>query len=290
MLTRSGAKLMDFGLARATGPSGTAGGSGALSVAHSGSPTMARSLTTEGSIVGTFQYMPPEQLEGKEADTRSDLWALGCLLYECVTGRKAFAGKSQASIIGAIMNIEPPPMTEAAPLSPPALERLVRSCLIKDPEERIQTAHDIRLQLEWIRDAGSQTGVPAPVAAKRRVGERVAWALAAAGLAAAALLLALRLAAPPGTKRSRLPSCRHPKPAFSPTRTPSASRPTAATWSSPPRHALAVISVGVMAMPRCGCDRSDQTRRGPFRKAISVWRCSGPPTASTSSMRPRGAN
>jgi serine/threonine protein kinase/Tol biopolymer transport system component len=197
MLTRSGAKLMDFGLARAMGAGDAPGGSGtALTAALTHSPTVAQPLTTQGSILGTFQYMSPEQMEGKEADARCDLWALGCVLYEMATGRKAFAGKSQASLIGAIMNAEPPPMAEITPLTPPALERLVRACLTKDPEERIQTAHDIRLQLEWIRDAGSQAGVPAPVAAQRRGRERIAWTLAAAGLAGAGVLLYLRLTAP----------------------------------------------------------------------------------------------
>ncbi|HZI94508.1 MAG TPA: protein kinase [Patescibacteria group bacterium] len=196
MLTRSGAKLMDFGLARATGTAGPAGGSGVSMAGMTRSPTLAQPLTSEGSIVGTFQYMSPEQLEGREADARSDLWALGCVLYECATGRRAFTGKSQASLIGAIMNTEPPSIALAAPLIPPGLERLVRACLSKDPDERIQTAHDVRLQLEWIRDAGSQAGVPEPVAAKRKARERIAWALAAIGLAAAALLLVMRLAAP----------------------------------------------------------------------------------------------
>jgi len=195
MLTRQGAKLMDFGLARAMGVAGALGGSGASLAGMTQSPTMAQPLTAQGSLLGTFQYMSPEQMEGREADPRSDLWALGCVLYEMATGRKAFAGKSQASLIGAIMNAEPPPMAEIAPLAPPALERLVRACLTKDPEERIQTAHDVRLQLEWIRDAGSQAGVPAPVAARRRGREQLAWALAAVGLAAAGLLLYLRLTA-----------------------------------------------------------------------------------------------
>src|SRR5206468_2052704 len=136
------------GLARATGVAGASSGSGATLTAMTHSPTVAQPLTSQGSILGTFQYMSPEQMEGKEADARSDLWALGCVLYEVATGRKAFAGKSQASLIGAIMSTEPPPMAELAPLAPPALERLVRACLSKDPEERIQTAHDVRLQLE----------------------------------------------------------------------------------------------------------------------------------------------
>src|SRR3989454_8493391 len=105
---------------------GPAGASGVTMTVLTRSPTRAQPLTSEGSIVGTFQYMSPEQLEGKEADARSDLWALGCVLYEMATGRKAFAGKSQASLIGAIMNTDPPPMAEIAPLAPPVLERLVR--------------------------------------------------------------------------------------------------------------------------------------------------------------------
>ncbi|HEU5179370.1 MAG TPA: protein kinase [Candidatus Polarisedimenticolia bacterium] len=190
MLTRSGAKLMDFGLARTANAAG--GGDRATMTAFTRSPTVAQPLTAQGSILGTFQYMSPEQMEGKEADARSDLWALGCLLYESATGRKAFAGKSQASLIASIMGAEPAPLSSVAPMAPPALERLVRACLAKDPEERIQTAHDVKLQLEWIGDAGSQAGVPAPVAARRRGRERLAWGLAAAGLAATAVLLALR--------------------------------------------------------------------------------------------------
>src|SRR5678809_1729673 len=104
MLTKGGVKLMDFGLARATGMVGTTSGS---MTAMTQSPTMAQPLTAEGTIVGTFQYMAPEQLEGREADARSDIWSFGCVLYEMATGRRAFDGKSQASLVGAIMNSEP---------------------------------------------------------------------------------------------------------------------------------------------------------------------------------------
>jgi Tol biopolymer transport system component len=173
MLTKAGAKLMDFGLARATGMSGSAPGQ-----ALSQTPTVTQPLTAEGTIVGTFQYMAPEQLEGKEADARSDLWALGTVLYEMATGKKAFEGRSQASLIAAIMNSEPKPISALAPMSPPALDRLVKACLAKDPDERLQAAHDVRLQLEWIRDAGSQAGLPAPVLAKRKGRERLAWIVA----------------------------------------------------------------------------------------------------------------
>jgi serine/threonine protein kinase len=160
MLTKSGAKLLDFGLARGTGLA--SGGADAAS-----SPTLTRALTTEGSIVGTFLYMSPEQLEGKDADARSDLWALGCVLYEMATGARAFAGGSQASLISSIMKDEPRALAELAPLSPPALERVIRACLAKDPDERLQTAHDARLHLQWLAEGGSQTGA-APVAGSAR--------------------------------------------------------------------------------------------------------------------------
>src|SRR5206468_5599414 len=118
MLTKSGAKLMDFGLARSTGLAAPASGSGASMAALTRSPTMAQPLTAEGTIVGTFQYMSPEQLEGKEADARSDVWALGCMLYEMATGHRPFEGKSQASLIGSIMNTSPPPISSVSPLAP----------------------------------------------------------------------------------------------------------------------------------------------------------------------------
>ena len=187
MLTKSGAKLLDFGLARSTGP-GVAGD-------LSSSPTMARSLTTEGAIVGTFQYMSPEQLEGQEADARSDIWALGATLYEMATGRRAFSGRTQASLITSIMRDEPRPIADLAPLSPPGLDRLVAVCLSKDPDDRFQTARDLKRQLEWIRESPSQAGARATVApAKAPAGARLAWAvavlatIAALGFAARALL------------------------------------------------------------------------------------------------------
>jgi Tol biopolymer transport system component len=167
-------------------------------------PTMSRPLTAEGTIVGTFQYMAPEQLEGTEADARADLWALGCVLYEMATGKRAFEGKSQASLIGSIMNQEPAPMSAASPLAPPALERIVRACLAKDPDDRIQTAHDVKLQLQWIAEGGSLAGIPAPVAARRRNREAAAWAIAVVATVAVAALgamLLLRRPEPPRVSR-----------------------------------------------------------------------------------------
>jgi Tol biopolymer transport system component/predicted Ser/Thr protein kinase len=179
MLTKDGAKLLDFGLAKADVPTGTGS---SLSV----SPTVSQALTAEGTILGTYQYMAPEQLEGREADARSDLFAFGCVLYEMTTGQRAFTGPSQASLIGSIMHKEPPPVSQMQPMAPPALDRVIQACLAKNPEERWQTAHDVLLQLRWIQEGGSVAGVPAPVAARRRGRERIAWALS--GVAALAAI------------------------------------------------------------------------------------------------------
>ncbi len=195
MLTKSGAKLMDFGLARAGATTGPVSGSGATMAALTQSPTMVSPLTAEGAIVGTFQYMSPEQLEGREADSRSDLWALGCVLYEMATGRRAFDGRSQASLITAIMGSQPVPLAQIAPMSPPALERVVNTLLAKDAEDRIQTAHDVKLQLAWIAEPASQSsgstisGMPATVVKRRAMAPIVAATVGIVGLAAAALML-----------------------------------------------------------------------------------------------------
>ena len=134
-------------------------------------PTEVAPLTGEGMILGTLQYMAPEQLEGKEADPRTDLFALGAVIYEMATGRKAFEGSSQASLISAIMSSEPPAISTLQSMSPPLLDHVVRTCLAKDPEMRWSTAHDVLVQLKWIVAAGSQVGTPSPVMAqgKRRV-------------------------------------------------------------------------------------------------------------------------
>jgi serine/threonine protein kinase len=200
MVTKSGVKLLDFGLAKAFAPVASLSGVTAL-------PTVAGApdLTQGGTILGTFQYMAPEQLEGREADARTDIFALGAVLYELATGRKAFAGKSQASLIGSILKDEPPPISTIQPMVPPALDRVVRICLSKDPEDRWQSAHDIAAELKWISE-GSQAGVAAPaaVSTRRRSRERIAWtgfalaALAAVGFAAAYLR---RSPAPPRVLR-----------------------------------------------------------------------------------------
>ena len=188
MLTKTGAKLMDFGLAKAIAAGPAPASSLTMTISH---PSADHPLTAQGTIVGTFQYMSPEQTEGKEADARSDIFAMGALLYEMVTGKRAFTGKSQASIVAAILASEPAPISVAQPMTPPALAQVVRTCLAKDPEERFQTVHDLKLQLKWIADASaSQLAAPAQIRARRVVQKRtlmiaaaVGWVLAAAGLA-----------------------------------------------------------------------------------------------------------
>jgi eukaryotic-like serine/threonine-protein kinase len=183
VLTKAGAKLLDFGLAK-TGASEASAG---LSVA----PTTPPNLTGQGTILGTFQYMAPEQIEGQEADARTDIFAFGVVLYEMLTGRKAFEGKSQASLLGAILERDPPPISASQPLTPPALERIVMKCLAKDPDTRWQTASDLTSELKWTAEAGSQAGVPAPVVSRRKSRERVAWIIASASLLAFAAALVL---------------------------------------------------------------------------------------------------
>ena len=188
MLTKSGAKLLDFGLARTA-----AEAQSSMSVAAMTSlPTQLKPLTQEGTILGTFQYMAPEQLEGLEADPRTDIFALGALLYEMATGRRAFEGKSRTSLIAAIVSSQPAPISAVAPMAPPALDHVVRRCLEKDPEDRWHSAHDVAGELRWISEAGSQAGVAGPLTLRRKSRERIAWILAAVMAIAATAAVALR--------------------------------------------------------------------------------------------------
>ncbi len=196
MLTQSGVKLLDFGLAKVFSP--------ATSPQNlTGLPTQAN-LTAEGTILGTLQYMAPEQLEAKEADARTDIFAFGAVLYEMATGRKAFAGTSQASLIGAILHTEPAPLLAVQPMSPPGLERVVKRCLAKQPERRWQSARDIVLELEEVRE---KSGTPATetLPTRRRWGGAAGWAAAAALLAAllGSLLLRPHRGGPTPTTRLR---------------------------------------------------------------------------------------
>ncbi len=180
MLAKSGAKLLDFGLAKMTAAETNAGGLSAL-------PTEAKPLTQEGSILGTFQYMAPDQLEGKEADARTDILTFGAVVYEMVTGKKAFEGTSQASLIVAIMERDPPAISELQPMTPPALDRVIKKCLSKDPDSRWQSASDLHDELKWIAEGGltTDTVIPAPKLGQRTIPFVVVAVLAAvvAGLA-----------------------------------------------------------------------------------------------------------
>jgi serine/threonine protein kinase len=164
MLTKSGAKLMDFGLAKAaaTGAGSQSASAPLLSAAMTMSnATPLSPLTTAGTVIGTIQYMSPEQIEGKEADARSDLFALGAVLYEMSTGKRPFEGKSQISVASAILEKDPEPMRTTKPLTPAAFEHVVATLLAKDPEARFQSAHDVRLELEWIGKNLPQLSAPA---------------------------------------------------------------------------------------------------------------------------------
>jgi Tol biopolymer transport system component len=204
MLTKSGAKLMDFGLAKAPIAAAATGSSSDLLA------TMSRPLTAEGTIVGTFQYMSPEQVEGKEADARSDIFALGTVLYEMITGKRAFEGKTTASTIAAILAVEPQPTSTLQPTSPAAFDQVTKACLAKDPDDRLQTAHDVRLQLQWMAQTGSQTGVAALPTRGRKMWVHTAWGLAAVVLLAvmgggAVWWLSTRQAQPPMFFNSPVP-------------------------------------------------------------------------------------
>jgi Tol biopolymer transport system component len=202
MLTKSGAKLMDFGLAKP--PTSLFGASAASSFPTS--PTVSMPLTAQGTIVGTYQYMAPEQVEGREADARSDIFAFGAVLYEMVTGRRTFQAKSTISVMSAILEKDPEPISTLQPMTPAGLEHVILRALAKNPEDRWQSAADIRGELKWIAEGGSLAGAPVPPAAKKKW-ELLAWT-AAAGLAIVATLLAIgyiqRAPAPPKVLRATI--------------------------------------------------------------------------------------
>ena len=178
MLTKSGAKLLDFGLAK---PAGVI-----ARVEREATITAAAPATAAGTILGTLQYMAPEQLEGKDADARSDIWAFGCVLHEMVTGRRAFGGESQASIVAGILEREPPALATLQPLVPRALDHIVTRCLNKDPENRWQSARDVRLELESVSEE-RHVGSGQTVVVNRTRERMLVAALAAMSIVAAVL-------------------------------------------------------------------------------------------------------
>ena len=190
MLTKTGPKLLDFGLARTPAPPGKKSSGSGESGTVAAVPTTP--LTVPGLLVGTLQYMAPEQLDGLEADARTDIFAFGTVLHEMITGKRAFEGKSQILLISAIATNDPPPLTTAQPATPPALEHVVKTCLAKNPEDRWQTARDLLAELKWI--AGGGAAATAIMPATRRPNRRSPWLLPA--LATLAIGLAASLAVP----------------------------------------------------------------------------------------------
>ena len=186
MLTKSGTKLLDFGLAKLKQEVAPA------NVQLSQLPTANEPLTAQGTIVGTLQYMAPEQLEGKEVDARTDIFAFGAVVYEMATGRRAFEGKSQASLIAKILETDPPPISSLQPMTPPALDRVVKRCLAKDPDDRWQTARDMEIELKWIVEGGSEVGLAGPTVERPKSRERM---LAATAAVAVIALIALSVPA-----------------------------------------------------------------------------------------------
>ncbi|HEX7423033.1 MAG TPA: protein kinase [Terriglobales bacterium] len=192
MLTKSGAKLMDFGLAKESGLARAAAAVSEMTAEQS-------KLTAEGAIVGTFEYMAPEQLEGREADARTDIFALGEVIYEMATGKPAFGGTSRASLIAAILTSEPPSMAALQSMTPSALERVVKKCLAKDPEGRWQSASDLASELSWIADMNSATAA-AELGGPRR--EWLPWAVTAVVLIAAIMTVLAWRAHQPELRRT----------------------------------------------------------------------------------------
>jgi Tol biopolymer transport system component len=177
MLTKTGAKLLDFGLAKLRAPGA------ALGINISSLPTQAAPETEKGTILGTLAYMAPEQLEGKEADTHSDLFSFGAVLYEMLTGKRAFEGTSPASVISAVMSSQPPPVLTLQPLAPPVLDRLVRQCLAKVPDDRPDSAHDVANDLRWLRETSGIGTLPALQPRHRRVARLALFVAAALAMA-----------------------------------------------------------------------------------------------------------
>jgi Tol biopolymer transport system component len=202
MLTKDGAKVLDFGLAKMRAQNAGAAVSGGSVM-----QTLTSPLTGQGAIVGTLQYMSPEQLEGEEADARSDIFAFGAVLYEMATGRRPFDSRTQAGLIAQIMQSEPPGISAVIPQAPPALEQLARACLAKDPAERRQTMRDVLTDLKWIAAAGSKAAAAGHAPANRRLPVWVWKAIAGVSLLAAAALAAawwLRPESQPATTRFTL--------------------------------------------------------------------------------------
>ena len=262
MLTMAGAKLMDFGLAKQSSRAPLASTPTEMTTEQS-------KLTGDGMLVGTFQYMAPEQLEGKDADGRTDIFALGEVLNEMATGKPVFSGNSRASLIAAILTVEPVPISQLRPLTPPALERVVKTCLEKDRDLRWQSAQDLKLQLQWIME-GSQAGLPAQGTLRRSNRETAAWILLALMAVVAAVLgIAFSKHAPQPAQRISFVINSPPGLVF------------------PDQMAFTVSPVGGRShsspvMDRFGSSASMNSFRASFREPMARTGWSGPQTAALS--------
>ena len=240
MLTKTGVKLLDFGLAK---PMKTPVATAALDgMTHTPTAPLQAPITAEGTLVGTFQYMSPEQLEGKEADARSDIFALGCVLHEMATGKRAFDGKTTASVVAAILASEPKPIAALHPTSPPALDRAVKTCLAKDPDDRWQSAHDLKGELEWISQATGQVETR-PIRSRR-------WQLGMAEGVLIAVVTALAMGMALWNRQPR--SLPRPLARFALT-LPPGERPPLITWP-----ALAISPDGMQLVYAAGRGESNQ--------------------------------
>ncbi len=222
MLTKSGLKLLDFGLAKYGGQGRSP--SEDLGSVSTFATEIAQNLTAEGTIVGTLQYMSPEQLEGKETDARTDIFAIGTVLYEKITGKKAFSGKSQASLISAILKDEPPPISQVQPLVPRSLDRVVKMCLAKDPDDRWQNAHDLMNELKWISEGATDHASGTSVHPHKS--RALLWILAGALILAAAGWIAYfnRSNAPQKLMQLSIPSPPENEQVYAPAISPDGSR------------------------------------------------------------------
>jgi serine/threonine protein kinase len=283
MLTKAGTKLMDFGLAKPTSV-GAAGSESAplLSAARTMSgATPVSPLTAAGSIVGTIQYMSPEQIEGKDADARSDIFAFGAVLYEMAMGKRAFEGKSQISVASAILEKDPEPIRASKPSTPPAFDYLVATCLAKDREDRFQSAHDVRLQLKGILQSPQTPAYVTAVQSPRTVFPAALLAGAGLLLVAAGVLFYFSQRASPPSFRCEPTSHPRRKPHFAPpalTQAQSLSRPTAKLSASPRST--------IRATPTSGSARLTPSKPPCFPAPKMPPRPFGPPTAVTSLSSP----
>ena len=272
MLTRSGSKLLDFGLAKLTAPAGP------ISMSAMTQMATAAPATAHGLILGTVQDMAPEQVEGKEADARSDIWALGAVLYEMVSGTRPFRGDTPASVIGAILKDQPPLISTSQPLAPRTLDHLVSTCLAKEPDQRWQSAADVASMLSWIAQTW-RDAITAPGDVRDRPERwRDGWSQGFCWSRSESPWLDLGVSSRRTLRVSRScsPSIHRPDEHSRAAGLPFLSRSwlslrTAATWCSWPRS------------PRdhrfCGSARSQKKSRGGSRAPRAPKRRSGRPTA-----------